>query len=64
MVPCNRHTGHLADHGLGKVITKTLMDSFCRARVSYDRDEDLRQLGHFTLPELGERGGNRGTVQK
>jgi len=51
---------------LGKVITKTLMDSFCRAeaRVSYERDEDLRQLGHFTLPELGERGGNRGTVQK
>ena len=22
MVPSNRHTGHLADHGLGKVITE------------------------------------------
>jgi hypothetical protein len=21
MVPCNRHTGHLADHGLGEVVT-------------------------------------------
>src|SRR5262249_30086924 len=31
LVPSHRHPGHLADHGLGKVITKTLMDTFSRA---------------------------------